>query len=141
MECKSIHKDLIFYLGNELPVGRSMEIQKHLENCNECSEFLSFLNAEMQIIQEEKNPEVSPFFYTRISGRLQEKVAYQIGPAWVRLIQPAFFSLLLVFGIYGGFKIGTSASTMGTNQPEIRSIQMMDDFGAEPIESFLLEQQ
>ncbi len=140
MKTKCIHKDLIFYLDNELSEEKRTAIEKHLEECADCQSFLAFLKKGMQVIEMEKNPEVSPFFYTRLSTRLEVKPEYQAQSQWVRLAQPAFFSLLLVLGIYGGLKMGSNASTTNANQQTTSSIQMLNDFEAEPIESFLLNE-
>lgn len=140
MKTKCIHNDLIFYLDNELSVERRTAVEKHLEECADCRSFLAFLQDGMQIIEKEKNPEVTPFFYTRLSARLEEKQVYQTQSQWVRLAQPAFFSLILVLGIYGGLRLGSNASFPKVNQPATSSIQMLNDFEAEPIESFLLDE-
>ncbi|MGV8139939.1 MAG: anti-sigma factor family protein [Mangrovibacterium sp.] len=42
MSHKSIHKDLIFYLDNELPEQRKVTIEKHLEECTDCQRFSGF---------------------------------------------------------------------------------------------------
>jgi len=73
MSHKSIHKDLIFYLDNELPAQRKAVVEKHLEECADCRIFLAFLKEKMDLLEEEKDPDVSPFFYTRLSARLGEK--------------------------------------------------------------------
>jgi anti-sigma factor RsiW len=140
MKHKSIHKDLIFYLDNELSVEKRTAVEKHLEECADCRGFLAFLKEGIQIIDKEKNPEVSPFFYTRLSARLEEKPENQAQPQWVRLAQPAFFSLVLLAGIYGGLKLGSNASSPKGNQPATNSVQMLNDFADEPIESFLLDE-
>ncbi len=140
MKHSSIHKDLIFYIDNELSVERRIAVEKHLEECADCRSFLSFLQEEIQIIEKEKKPEVSPFFFTRLSARLEEKQFYQTQSQWVRLAQPAFFSLVLLAGIYGGLKLGSNASSPKVNQQTTSSIQMLNDFAAEPIESFLLDE-
>lgn len=138
MKTKCIHKDLIFYLDNELSVEKRTVVEKHLEECADCRSFLAFLQDGMQVIEKEKNQEVSPFFYTRLSARLEEKPEYQTKNQLIRLAQPAFFSLVLLAGIYGGLKLGSNASSSKINQPATSSIQMLNDFEAEPIESFLL---
>jgi len=140
MNHKSIHEDLIFYLDNELSVERKTAVEKHLEECADCRSILAFLQEEMQIIGKEKNPEVSPFFYTRLSTRLNEKSDSLAQSQWMRLAQPAFFLLLLVIGIYGGLKLGSNASSPRVNQPAANSVQMLNDFADEPIESFLLDE-
>lgn len=140
MKTKCIHKDLIFYLDNELSVEKRTSVEKHLVECSDCRSFLAFLQEGMQIIEKEKNQEVSPFFYTRLSARLEEKTDRQTQSQWVRLVQPAFFSLVLLAGIYGGLKLGSSASSPEVNQQATSSVQMLNDFAAEPIESFLLDE-
>ena len=139
MKHNNIHKNLIFYIDNELSVEKRTAVEKHLEQCAHCRSFLAFLQDGMQIIEKEKNQEVSPFFYTRLSTRLEEKPEYQTKSQWVRLAQPAFFSLILVLGIYGGLRLGSNASSPKVNQPATSNIQMLNDFEAEPIESFLLD--
>jgi len=139
MKTKCIHKDLIFYLDNELSVEKRTVVEKHLEECADCRDFLVFLQEGIQIIEKEKNPEVSPFFYTRLSARLEDKHEHQTQSQWVRLAQPAFFSLILLAGIYGGLKLGINASSPKVHQQATNSIPMLEDFEAEPIESFLLE--
>jgi predicted anti-sigma-YlaC factor YlaD len=140
MKNKCIHKDLIFYLDNELSVEKRNAVEKHLEECADCRSFLVFLQEGMQIIEKEKNPEVTPFFYTRLSAQLYETSKHPIQSQWVRLAQPAFFSLLLVIGIYGGLKLGSNASSPKVYQQATTSAQMLNDFATEPIESFLLDE-
>lgn len=138
MKTKCIHKDLIFYLDDELSVEKRTAVEKHLEECIDCRNFLAFLRESMQAIEKEKKPEVSPYFYTRLNARLDEIPLYRAQRQWVRLAQPAFFSLILLSGIYGGLKLGSNASSTKVNQPVSSSVQMLNDFEAEPIESFLL---
>jgi anti-sigma factor RsiW len=140
MKTKCIHNDLIFYLDNELSVEKRFAVEKHLEECADCRSFLAFLKDGMQIIEKEKNPEVSPFFFTRLSARLEKNLKFQTQNPWVRLAQPAFFSLILLAGIYGGTKLGGNASTQKVNPQTPSTVQMLNDFAAEPIESFLLDE-
>ncbi len=140
MKNKCIHKDLIFYLDNELSVEKRTAVEKHLEECADCRSFLAFLKEGMQVIDKEKNQEASPYFYTRLSARLDEKTERQAQSQWIRLAQPAFFSLMLIAGIYGGLKLGGNASSPKVNQQATSSVQMLNDFAAEPIESFLLDE-
>jgi predicted anti-sigma-YlaC factor YlaD len=141
MDCERIHNDLIFFLDNELPEEKKIIVQNHLAVCNDCRDFLALLKTEMQVIRQEKNPEVSPFFYTRLSARLEKETTNESQSLWTRVAQPAFFSLLLIAGIYSGIKTGSITSASPANQPVVSHIQIIDDFEAEPIESFLLENQ
>ena len=140
MKHEQIHKDLIFYLDNELSDEKRKAVEEHLAECANCRSFLAFLKEEMHIIEKEKNPEASPYFFTRLSARLDEKQIYQTQSQWARLAQPAFFSLILLAGIYGGVKLGSNASSPLVNQQTSSGVQMLNDFAAEPIESFLLDE-
>jgi len=55
------------------------------------------------------------------------------------VLEPAFFSLLLVVAIYAGLRLGSQASAPSPQPQEMVSLQLLNDFEAEPIESFLLE--
>jgi hypothetical protein len=100
---------------------------------------LAFLQSELHIINEEKNQEVTPFFYTRLSARLEDGEKYQTQRSWSGLLQPAFFTLILMFGIYGGIQIGNDASSTIIDQNAQSAMQIFGDFESEPIESFLLD--
>ena len=140
MKTNCIHKDLIFYLDNELSEETRIAVEKHLEECADCRSFLVFLQDEMQVIEKEKNPEASPFFYTRLSARLDEQPQFKPQGLWVRFAQPAFFSVMLIAGIYGGLRLGSNASSGMINPEPTNTIQLMNDFKTEPIESFLLDE-
>jgi predicted anti-sigma-YlaC factor YlaD len=135
MKCRNIKKNLIYYIDNELSVDRAINVTNHLENCTNCRNYLAFLQSELHIINEEKNQEVTPFFYTR----LENEEEYRIQRSWISLLQPALFSLVLMIGIYGGFQIGNDASSPIIDQNAQSAMQLLDEFESEPIESFLLD--
>lgn len=140
MECRNIQKELIFYLDHDLPEEKMAIIGKHLDGCPRCSGFLKELEKSMGIIEAERKPEVSPYFFTRLSARLDEGPKLQEQTAWTRVLQPAFFTLLLMAAIYGGLRVGYYASRPVVQPQQTNVIPGMDDFGDEPIESFLLDQ-
>ena len=139
MDCKRVHSELIFYLDRELPEDRMESIRKHLEECADCRNFLALMQSQLEIIDQEKQPEVSPYFFAKLSAKLNEKTVTPDQTFWVRLAQPAFFTLVLILGIYGGLRFGTFTSDAPKNHPASNQVQLIDDFSDEPIESFLLE--
>ena len=109
----------------------------------------------------EKKVELNPYFYTRVKAKIENSepfipteesgiseglkaifslfgVIYRLdlNSAIVRLVQNAAFSLLLLAGIYGGFKIGQPVNTQNTTQEFVFFLNELDN---EPIESFLME--
>lgn len=139
MNCKKIHTDLIFYLGRELSAEKMEAIGRHLETCDDCRQFAEMLKNQLELIDQEKRPEVSPYFYTRLSTRFDEN--YKSAPAFIPVwMQTATFTILLAASIAGGIYLGTHTSTPAVNSAE-NNLLLMNDFEAEPIETFLLNQQ
>jgi hypothetical protein len=56
-------------------------------------------------------------------------------------LQPAFFSLLLLAGVYTGIKIGQPATTETDHNifAETELVPFLNEMEAEPIETFLME--
>jgi len=143
MKCKTIHKKLVFFLEAELPVQEMNDIKNHLENCQDCKAFADYLQNTLEIIEEEKQFEVNPYFYTRVKAGLENKetAARLTGqPALIKILQPVFFSILLLIGIYGGFRIAEPVHTASPqNLAELEMIPYLNEMDSEPIEAFLME--
>ncbi len=144
MKCKALHKKLIFHLEGDLPEKEMEQVRTHLSECSKCAHFAGEMRKTLAVLEAEKSPEVNPFFYTRLKARLeneqQEINAPEKRPVLVKVLQPVFFSVLLLFGIYSGFKIAQTASEQyagGELQEEV--IPYLDEMEAEPIETFLME--
>jgi len=141
MKCKQVHNDLIFYLDNELPAERRRMVEEHLASCTDCREFFHILQGSMEQIQAEKNPEASPFFYTRLSAKLNQVESPEPRGWAVRLVQPALFGVLLLAGIYSGIWFGSHTGTgISVSVSENSLMPTFNDFEAETIESFLISE-
>lgn len=141
MKCKAVHKDLIFYLDGALPVEKMQQVSRHLDECADCREFLVFLKESTDIILEERSAAVSPYFFTRLNARIGMQQNARNNNWLVQAVQPAFFTVLLIAGIYAGLKIGGMASADNkTPEPSSGMTQIVNDFQSEPIESYLLDQ-
>ena len=139
MNCKQIHNNLIFYLGHELSDEKMEAIGRHINTCADCRQFAEMMKQQLQLIDDEKKPEVSPYFYTRLSTRFDEN--YKSAPAFIPVwMQTAAFTILLAASIAGGIYLGTHTSAPAVNSAE-NNLLLMNDFETEPIETFLLNQQ
>jgi hypothetical protein len=146
MKCETLHNKLIFFLEGDLTPKEEEQIKKHLAECPECAGFAKYLKQTLNIIQTERLPEVNPFFYTRLKSKLENQ---SITPTntfpfvlWKKILQPAFFSLLLLAGIYTGYKIGEEGiikdDKLSFNDEQI--VPYLNEMQAEPIETFLMEE-
>ena len=145
MKCKTLHKNLIFFLEGELPAKEMEQIKVHLIECTHCEAFAEDMKKTLGVLESEKSPEVNPFFYTRLKAKLENQSAaeekYAVWPAFVRVLQPVAFSILLIIGIYSGIKIGQPSHdkfeiASMINQGEIPFLNEME---TESIEAFLME--
>jgi anti-sigma factor RsiW len=145
MKCKTLHKKLIFFLENDLPAREAEEIRKHLNECPECKAFAEYMQQTLSVLQKEKSPEVNPFFYTRLKARMERQVSRRELTATekirIKILQPAFFTLLLLAGIYTGIKIGgaTQSEVRYTTFPENEMFSYLNEMQSEPLETFLME--
>lgn len=145
MKCKTLHKNLIFFLEGDLAPEKMKEFQNHLDECASCAAFAKDLKQTLGIIEIEKEPAVNPYFYTRLKAKLENRVAEK-SPVFgrlvlARLLQPAFFSILLLVGIYSGIKIGQPVSTKEYTLTLMQNqeIPYLNEMEAETIESSLME--
>lgn len=145
MKCSTLHKNIIFFLEGELPAKEMEQMQTHLATCPNCKAFAEDLKKTLGIITEEKSPRVNPFFYTRLKARMESESEKETVSFWqpvlVKVVQPAFFTILLLAGIYGGFKIATPVQTnmASTVYADNEIIPYLNEMQSEPLEDFLME--
>lgn len=143
MNCKKVHSKLIFFLEKELPVSEMELFQQHLDSCAECALFAKEMKKTLSILESDKVAGENPFFFTRVKAKLETKLAESVEsrPVVVRVLQPVAFSIILMLGIYGGFKLGQPAKNeLVTNGlEESQMILYLNEMDAEPIETFLME--
>ena len=146
MNCSVIHKKMIFYLEGDLRKEEMEEIGNHMKNCSECAAFSEELKKTLGIITVEKEAAVNPFFYTRVKAKLEAGSSIPqyatLKPAYIRILQPVFFSILLAVGVFTGIKIGHAPSRYEAHRiiTEEGLVPFLDDLSDEPLETFLFDQ-
>jgi predicted anti-sigma-YlaC factor YlaD len=146
MNCKIIHKNLIFYLDGELSPEETKKTEEHLKECQSCYAFTEEMKKTLGIIQAEKITEVNPFIYTRIKTRLENqgttvtKAARK--PVYQRILQPVVIAAGLFVGIYTGIEIGHAPyrNEMKTLVAEQGLVPYIDEMKTEPLENFIINQ-
>lgn len=145
MKCNTLHTKIIFFTEGELSAAEMEQMKIHLSGCSDCAAFANEITKTLAVIENEKTPQLTPFFYTRVKARLENQtenvVATRQTPVLVRILQPALFSLLLISGIYAGVKIGQPAK-VNSHIPvfaEIEVVPYFNEMESEAIENFLME--
>lgn len=113
-------------------------MKTHLEDCAECREYLEVIRKGLSIINEEKNPEVNPFFYSSLKAKMENRAEQKIPVRARRILQPVLFSLVLLVGIGFGIMMGAK---MGKAPAQQESYQMysFNELSSEPIENYFLD--
>jgi hypothetical protein len=143
MDCKKIQKKLIFLAERSLPQDEEKQMLSHLENCAVCRKQYEFLLNIEKLITEERSADVSPYFYTRLSGKLQtadETEEEEFRPAWIKIAHGSILALIIVAAVFSGFKLGQNDSkylnngqtaTQNGNAQKVNSVtdeQLADNF-------------
>jgi len=144
MECKKVHEKLIFYSYDELNSFENEGIKTHLQNCENCYNLYTELEATINLIKKKKNLEPNPFLYTRIKQKLEvienEKNQPVFSPAFIKVLQPVFLLFLLAISLISGIELGNTFEIK--QQEEISMSQTTEfyfnDFHQEKLEVLLL---
>jgi len=99
MKCSEIHELMPELASGE--TGASPEVSEHLRACADCAGTLGEFRQTMQLLDEWKAPEPSPYFDTRWQARFREEKAKQPAGwlAWLR--RPALAVSLAVIAVVG----------------------------------------
>jgi hypothetical protein len=145
MKCKNINKDLIFFAEGSLAGTRKEEISKHLSECEICRDFTRELDLALKIIEKEKEIPVNPFLYSRISAKIRsnKEEANIFVTTAVKLLRPVFITLLILSGIFSGFKLGNYYSKKYYySDSQTQTVKYyLNDFQHESVENILLSQE
>lgn len=139
MKHRGIQNDLIFYLDGELASDREQEIRKHLQQCASCRELLNVLQSASVVIAQDKQQPENPFFYAALKAKMEHRQQLAENRFVRRILQPAFFSVLLLAGVSMGIYMG--AKVQDTQHAELDSdeILLFNEMNTEPIESYFLK--
>ncbi len=145
MNCKTLHKELIFFLEGDLPLEKREQLEAHLNECPDCAAFAADIKKTLQVTENEKSTEVNPFFYTRVKAKLENNETQHIAAfenVFLRkVLQPVLFSILLIIGVYSGIKIGQPApvNVFSSTQFDQETVPYLNEMETESIETFLME--
>jgi Putative zinc-finger len=137
MKCRIPDRDLFLYAENSLSAEAKDQIEAHLAECSECTQFLSFLKESMKVVKKDKEINPNPFLFTRILSRIENE---KEEPGYSKKMVPAFvFSFLLVAGILGGVFMGSLYSGNSNYSNDLQEeVSYFNDIRQESIETFFL---
>ena len=120
MNCKEVENKLIFLSEGDLLPSEKENIQVHLNECSPCYSLHLQLNHSIQMITEEKETEINPYFTNKTLLKANEKyAAFEYKPSKETFLfsfgKKLSYSFILVVGIVIGIWIGSSLHTDAAN--------------------------
>jgi len=116
MDCKQIQKKLIFYIEGDLDSVESAKIISHIEVCKECEFLLSQLKSSLLFLEQEKQTETNPFFFSRVMAGLEKEPKQSFIINWLRRkqysLQIVGYSILVFLAITAGHYLGKDKITI-----------------------------
>ncbi len=148
MKCKEVHKNLIFYIENELNAETQSKIQEHINGCVSCKKLYEKIKNTLGIINKEEKNKAYPFFFTRIQQKIEELNSSEIKtgflPSFTKVLKPVTLAILLAFGIFLGINLGNKYETNNYTESNENLLQAyaneyyVNELNEETIETFLL---
>ncbi|MEN8120158.1 MAG: hypothetical protein ABFS35_07415 [Bacteroidota bacterium] len=110
MNCKEVENNLIFFIEGNLAENKLVDIETHLNNCDNCNKLSQKLKADLSLIENDKISEPNPFLYSRISERLQEDESKKNNVIRLKTkqfyIHAAAYAAVVVLAIFLGIGLG-----------------------------------
>ena len=70
MKCENVQEELEAFLSNDIDDSRKVEIQTHLDECQDCSQALRQLTELSEVLQTWQGIEPSPMMYEKLKARM-----------------------------------------------------------------------
>ena len=139
MKCNKLNIDLFSYAEGTLPGEQTAAVEEHLAGCIACRELAEEIKGVLAVVEAEKRVEENPFFFTRVEARMLRPVK-QPELSLVRLLPTMVAVLFFVGGVFAGINIGSLYGAGGESSERLvyETKQYIDDFGQEPIESYII---
>ena len=131
MNCKEIDNNIWEYIEGTLDETKQKQYAEHIENCSHCVALERGIRASMLLIDDSKEVEADPFFFTRLEARM-ERETQTITPRKTHTVRYAMAASIAFIGIIGGSLFGSySAEKLSAGFADNTTIEQGDDFGIE----------
>jgi hypothetical protein len=122
MKCKEVNKKLIFLIENSLTAEEEKSLLQHLISCSSCKTHYDYLLKVDKLVNEEKLQDVSPYFYTKLSGRLESVIIperIKLRPVWIKVVQGSIVAIIIIAAFIFGFVLGNDESKYNSNNQSL----------------------
>jgi hypothetical protein len=133
MQCKQVRRNFIGLIEKSLPEPLSSDMFDHIDSCKECKGSFNNILATYTAFDGLQEPEINPFFYTRLQQKLiskEKRAVNQFSLIKMKLI-PVAISLSLAIGISFGILMGKNLASFKMAKTEAIHKTMLDAYASE----------
>jgi len=133
MKCKQVHKNLIGYIEETLPMPLSADLHNHIDKCTDCKALYENILATYTVFNQLPKPEINPFFYTRLEQKIKSKKPSEIllMPLFLRRVQLVAATVLIAVGISFGILIGKNLANSQLAKTSIDQNAILEAYASE----------
>jgi predicted anti-sigma-YlaC factor YlaD len=140
MDCQLCQKELDASHEGKMPDGMKVQVETHLENCQECTEYYKMTIITDKVMNEEKSMQSNPFLSTRIMADIEEleqqKASVQSIPMFQKVLKPALIGISVAAAISVGIFMGSITSPKHTINTIPVEMAYMNDAALESVNMF-----
>ncbi len=114
MNCRSIHEHLLDVAQGIVPAPPEVEV--HLAECRDCAHTLQSLRSTMDLLDDWKAPEPSPFWDVRMQARLREE-QQKASAGWLQWFRRPVFSVAAALSLLIGIGFYQAERFMREGEP------------------------
>lgn len=115
MKCIEVENNLIFLIEGNPTENKAVDIENHLNSCDNCRALYHKIKAELFLIENDKISETNPFFYSRLAERLQQEKYKKLSVIQLKTrqfyIQAAAYAAVVVIAIFLGINLGADLNS------------------------------
>ena len=138
MRCDQVEKLLVEYVDGELNAGERTAVSEHIELCESCANELAALERMKLLLSDDGYVEPSPFYWTRFSARLRERMwgRWEVAEdRWFRLL-PRLVPAVIALAFFSlGVWVGLRPVTGGVSEPAVPGLSAGQSLAEAPIVS------
>lgn len=143
MNCQLCQKESDAYLTGKLPEGTRIQVENHLESCDECAESYQLFKLASNVINDEKGIESNPFLVTRIMAGIEELDQTHENsrsiPVYRNLLRSALMTGSVAAAIFAGILVGNIYNPTPSENRLPVEMAYLNDAALESVELFSLE--
>jgi anti-sigma factor RsiW len=102
MKCNEPHKNLFSYAEQALGREERAEVERHLESCFSCREFLAYLSEFPGLIDKDIELISDNSFYNRVENRIKSRSAVRSLPIRRSILPDLVAASVLAVAVFAG---------------------------------------